>query len=206
LNFLSNSGPKAAVVTQNNPDARYKTMAQAVPTSNTSGEALNKLAKSDRSDGPIETESARTMNAKIAVAGGGSKSLNDVQGRVSLSSITSGGGDVGSSLTSKGMAISGDGSLAESEIEKVLSKYLQRFQYCYEKALLSDSSLAGHILVQWTIGSGGATSDVKVIRSQLNNALLHQCLTSEIGKVRFPAPQGGNVIVKYPFAFSSTPL
>jgi hypothetical protein len=210
LGFLSSSATQPAAPTSApkvaNKNARYQSMAQAISTS-TSSEALSKLAKTDVAQGPIQTQSVRSMNTQVAIAGG-AKTLNEVQGRVSLSAMSapSGGGGVDSSLTSKGMSIGGDGSLAESEIERALSKHLQRFQYCYEKALLSDPSLAGHILVQWTIGGDGGVSDIKVVRSQLNNSQLQQCLSGEIAKVRFSAPQGGSVIVKYPFAFSSTPL
>lgn len=210
LNFLSTAPAKTATVVSNRDDARYKSLAQAVPRADGSPEVLSKLAKSNHADGPIQTEGARTMDSKVALAGNArSKGLNEVQGRVSLSSIASsndGGAGVDSLLSSKGISVGGSGALAQSEIERALSKHLQRFQYCYEKALLTDSALAGHVLVQWTIGSDGASSDVKVLRSQLNNASLHQCLAAEISKVHFPAPQGGEVIVKYPFAFSSTAL
>ena len=102
--------------------------------------------------------------------------------------------------------MSGDGQVEESEIEKALAKRLQQFQYCYEKALLSNSSLAGTVTAQWTIGTGGSASDVKIVRSQLRNEGLHQCIAKEIRNVKFPAPSGGAVTLTYPFAFSSTTM
>jgi hypothetical protein len=204
LNFLATAPQSKTVVVHDQSDTRFKTLAQAVPT-DVSSDALRKLAKHTSSDGPIETSSARAMNTPVHVSG--AKTMNEVQGRVAIASLadpsTSG---IESELTSKGISVGGDGSLSQSEVEKVLSKHLQRFQYCYEKALLSDASLAGHILAQWTIGEGGSVSNISIVRSQLNNTGLHQCLMSEISKVKFPAPQGGTVVVKYPFAFSSTPM
>ena len=146
------------------------------------------------SDGPIRTEGAREIHSQVAVGQGQgrNKSLNEVQGRVSLNSIGTGGGSGTDALfSSQGLSVAGDGSVSQSEIEK---------------ALLADSTLAGHVMMQWTIGASGSASNVSVLRSQLNNAQLHNCLAAEIEKVRFPSPQGGTVIVKYPFAFSSTPF
>ena len=207
LGFLSNAphdaaAPTAAVASQR-ADARYKAMAHALPAEANSGETLNQLAKTTPVHGPIQTEGARTMDSHVALSG--SKTLNEVQGRVSLSAMSSSGA-TGGVLSSKGISVAGNGTLAESEIERALSKYLAKFQYCYEKALLTDATLAGNILVQWTIGGQGGVSDAKVVRSQLSNAQLHQCLLTEIVHVHFPVPQGGVVVVQYPFAFSSTPL
>jgi hypothetical protein len=207
LSFLATAPQSKTVVVHDQSDTRFKTLAQAVPT-DVSSDALKKLAKHTSSDGPIETSSARAMTANINVSG--SKTMNEVQGRVAIASLASGAdpstSGIESELTSKGISVGGDGSLSQSEIEKALSKHLQRFQYCYEKALLSDASLAGHILAQWTIGGGGAVSNISIVRSQLNNTGLHQCLMTEISKVKFSSPQGGSVVVKYPFAFSSTPM
>lgn len=102
--------------------------------------------------------------------------------------------------------MNGPGQIPESAIEKIMAKYVSKFQYCYEKALLADGSLAGNILMQWTIGPDGTSSDVKVVRSQLNNSGLHSCIIKELSRIRFPSPSGGAVTIKYPLAFSSATL
>ena len=206
LGFLGKPTAKAPVEPVKNTSARYQALDSSAPTtSKESSRVLSNLAQTTNSDGPIQTKGSRTMDAAVAVSGGG---LKGVQGKVALDSIsgTVRAADAASILSSRGMSISGEGQVEESEIEKALAKRLQQFQYCYEKALLSNPSLAGTVTAQWTIGAGGSASDVKIVRSQLRNEGLHQCIAKEIRNVRFPTPSGGAVTLTYPFAFSSTTM
>lgn len=214
LAFLSPSVNKAAApnITNDTSGTKYNVGASVV-TDSKKPSILSNLAYSGAAQGQIETKSARNVNSSVALSGGSGrgKALNEVQGRVALNALydTTEGGELGSSLTGGGkggMTLSGAGQIDESVLQKVLSKYLSKFQYCYEKALLSDASLSGAIVMQWVIHPGGRASDVKVVKSALNNAALHSCLSRELGSINYPSPNGGSVTVKYPFAFSSTSL
>ncbi len=154
-------------------------------------------------EGPIDTKSSRTINA--AVGAGYYRGDYRVMGKVSVGSLSS-GGSFGDSLSSGGLSLGGSGRISEAALLNALAKRLQQFQYCYEKSLLRDAQLAGNIVMEWTISTSGGAFNIKVVKSQLNRSDLHSCIASEIGKIRFPSPTGGSVIVKYPFNFSSTSL
>ena len=102
--------------------------------------------------------------------------------------------------------MTGLGRINQDAIEKALAKRLERFQYCYEKALLSDATLAGNIMMGWTISAGGRPGSIRVVKSQMNNSKLNACMTKEIRAIRFPSPKGGIVKIKFPFNFTSSSL
>ncbi len=167
---------------------------------------LDNIAKGAAGDGNIKTRSAREVGSNVKFAKNDGKGLNDVQGKVSLRELASAGEPGGSLGNGKGMEMSGPGQLSESEIEKALAKFLSRFQYCYEKALLSDSGLSGNLVIQWTISASGSVKDSRVVKSQLNNKELHGCLTKILAEVPFPHPKGGLVQVKKTFSFTSSSI
>jgi hypothetical protein len=88
----------------------------------------------------------------------------------------------------------------------VLSDHLAKFQYCYEKALLSHPNLVGTITVRWTIDGNGTPSQAQVIKSQMNYGPLDSCIIGELLKLRFPPSIGGNSVIKFPFSFASSSL
>ena len=168
--------------------------------------SLDKIVKDAPGDGSIHTNSSRTVSSSVDFGPRKGKGLNDVQGKVSLGELYASGGKLGESIGGNGLSISGPGQISDGEIEKALAKYLQRFQFCYEKALLSDSSLGGKIVVQWTISTSGSGQSPKVLSSQMNNKDLHGCISKVIKEIPFPKPKGGTVQVKKTFAFSSSSL
>jgi hypothetical protein len=215
LNFLSSAPSKNVAAFATVPgaaaSAKYNDLGAGAVSGTSKGgaSALNKMADSNvGGDGTIATRGARSV-AGVGLAGAHGKGLNEVQGKVSLSALygNGSGAELASAAGGSGaVSVSGPGKITDAEIEKTLAKYLQKFQYCYEKALLTDSSLAGTIQMQWTIQVGGAVSGAKVVRSAMNNAGLHACLTRELSKIVFPSPRGGSVVVKKPFAFQSTAM
>lgn len=164
---------------------------------------LNKLGAKSQ-DGNITTKGSRMISAASGVAGGLSKGLNNVQGRVSTDSLYNGGtlDDAGGG----GLDLSGDGSIPQSLIEKILAKHLDKLRYCYEKALLSDAGIGGNVLLQWTIASSGEARNIRTLRSAISNNQMQGCINREISKIPFPKPSGGEVIVKFPFNFTSSSI
>jgi hypothetical protein len=222
LGFLSTGPSKAANPLTTIPGEkftnRYKNMGAAALSSETkrAGATIlsNLAANTAAIGGPIATTGARNISSSLSLGGGGGKgkALNEVLGRVSIPQLYSGdaGEGIAGALTGGGkggISVSGAGKMSEALIEKILSRHLAKFQYCYEKALLSEPSLAWNILFQWVIAPGGQVSNVKVVRSAMNNAGLHRCITAEIGRISFaPGPTGGSVEVRHPFAFSASSL
>jgi hypothetical protein len=158
-------------------------------------------------DSSIKTRSSRDVSSEVGFGSQAGKALNSVQGKVSLNQIYSGGGDAGSFASEgSGIAISGPGDLSEAEIEKALQKYLSKFQFCYEKALISDNTLGGNLRLQWNIGTSGGVSEAKVILSQMKNEGLHSCVLGVLKQVHFPSPRGGAVTAKKTFSFKASSI
>lgn len=156
---------------------------------------------------PVDTQSARSFAPKGDPSGVvGGKGLNKVQGKVTLNQVF--GNGTGNLVGEGGqeMSLSGEGEISKDQVEKALERALSRFQYCYEKSLLSQPNLAGTLVMEWVISANGKAQSVKVVRSELNQASLHLCVAKEIGQVDFPKPKGGSVTIQYPFAFSSGAL
>ena len=200
LNPTLKKGPSAPVLTgATQTDARYS-KSEAAPMSgpprkDVLANVANSVASSD-----ITTHSSR-QGGPVGVGGRG-QGVGNVRGRVSLSAVHDGG-----ALGSGGnLSITGQGSISDAAVEKVLQQHVERFQYCYEKALLSDSSLGGTIVMQWEIQPNGAATRAAVAKTQMNSASLQSCLIREIQKLTFPSPKGGAVTIKYPFNFSSGSL
>ncbi|OFZ16213.1 MAG: hypothetical protein A2Z20_00205 [Bdellovibrionales bacterium RBG_16_40_8] len=129
-----------------------------------------------------------------------------MQGRVSLNDLASAGSRGESLGGGSGIELSGPGEISESAIEKALSKFLSRFQYCYEKALLSDAGLSGNIVIQWDITTSGSAKNSRVVKSQLDSKQLQGCITGVLSEVPFPKPKGGSVTVKKTFSFTSSSI
>jgi outer membrane biosynthesis protein TonB len=206
LNFLSTSASRPAVDPANyeNKEGKFANTPMVGGMTSKSN-VLDKMAKGAPGSGDIKTKSSRGIASQLSF--GKNKGLNDVQGKVSLGELVSKSGDPGSALGGgKGLEMSGPGEMSESQIEKALAKFLPKFQYCYEKALLSDAGLSGNLMVQWSITTSGTVTDSRIIKSQMNNNDLHKCILKVLKGVPFPKPKGGTVIVKKTFAFSSASM
>jgi len=168
--------------------------------------SLDKVIKDAPGDGNIRTGSSRTVASNVNFGGKAGKGLNDVQGKVSLSEIYDSSGKIGGGLETSSLSVSGPGQVADGDIEKALEKYVKRFQFCYEKALLSDPGLGGKVVMKWTVQANGKAQHPAVLSSQLNNKDLHNCISGVLKEIPFPRPKGGTVDVKKTFAFSSSSL
>ena len=75
------------------------------------------------------------------------------------------------------------------------------FQICYERGLLEDESIEGRVSLVWTIELDGTVTDVSISDSTLESPTAESCLRHAIGRVQFPAPDGGSCLVRYPLFF-----
>lgn len=209
LNFLSTGPSKNVNALATAPGAKLSqkyanTGSGALPASQSE---LNKMAVSNTGSGPIQTSSSRVIASNSGIKGGHGKGLNQVQGKVSLNALYgSGSGESLAGAMGGGMSVSGPGKLSDAEIEKTLAKYLQKLQFCYEKALLADSNLGGTVQIQWTITTSGSVTGQAVTRTEINHSGMKDCLMREFGKMQFPRPKGGDVVVKKPFKFEASSM
>lgn len=95
------------------------------------------------------------------------------------------------------------GSLDKELIRRVIRKHRNEVKYCYEQELIKNKSLAGKVVVQFTISSTGSVVAAVSESSTLNNPNVERCIAGKVRRWIFPEPKGGGiVIVKYPFVFA----
>ncbi len=97
----------------------------------------------------------------------------------------------------------GSGSLSSAKIQETVNRRSGALKGCYESELKKDDSLQGKIKVQFTIEPSGRVGAVKVVENTINS-VVGQCVVAQIQRWRFPAPEGGEVTIVYPFVFSSS--
>jgi len=121
----------------------------------------------------------------------------------------SGYGAGGGNFGSKSMgAVAGApiilGSLDRNAIDAAIKRNLNKIRYCYERALQKDPTLAGKVVVQFTIGADGTVTQAGIQSTTLNHEPVESCMVGRFEQMLFPAPAGGGVvIVRYPFVFSA---
>jgi len=96
------------------------------------------------------------------------------------------------------------GALDRGVIDEVIKRHLTQIRYCYQRELQRDTSLAGKVVMKFTIAKDGSVSSANAQKSTLGNASVDQCLVGRFLRMQFPEPEGGGiVIVSYPFVFGS---
>ncbi len=71
---------------------------------------------------------------------------------------------------------------------------------CYQTALEGNEGLAGEIVVQLRIGTGGETCSAGIMSNSTNSGKLAQCVRSKMLGT-YPQPKGGCVELKVPVVF-----
>lgn len=94
-----------------------------------------------------------------------------------------------------------NGFLSREQIERVVRRHQRGIRYCYERELQDDSELEGQITVNWTIDLDGTVSRRSIEENTMGNRDVESCILREVGRMRFPEPDGGMVVVRYPFTF-----
>jgi hypothetical protein len=96
-----------------------------------------------------------------------------------------------------------NGFLSREQIERVVRRHQRGIRYCYERQLGDDPSLAGRVSVNWTIDLDGRVSSSSITENTMGNRTVESCILREVGRMRFDQPDGGMVVVTYPFTFRS---
>ena len=94
-----------------------------------------------------------------------------------------------------------NGFLSRDQIERVVRRHSRGFRYCYERELADDPELAGRISVNWTIGLDGRVESASVTENSIGSRNVESCIVREVRRMRFDQPDGGMVVVTYPFTF-----
>lgn len=115
-----------------------------------------------------------------------------------------GKGSVGGVVTrATARSIGVQGSIDREAVAKTVNSHLQEVRACYERALLKEPSLAGKVVLEWTISTAGSVVTARTKTSTLRNQAVESCILQNLKSWRFPPAKGGQVIVSYPFLFNS---
>jgi len=92
-------------------------------------------------------------------------------------------------------------SLDPAIIQRVIRQHISAFKACYERALVKDPSSSARVAPRFTIGANGRVASVS-LSSSSGDPALDSCIEGVVKRLVFPKPNGGVVVVTYPFVFS----
>lgn len=92
-----------------------------------------------------------------------------------------------------------EGTLDRSQIREVVRGHIDEIRHCYNEGLARDPQAQGRIVIDFTIGTDGAVVHSAVGSSDMADAQVPECMRTVVTTWQFPAPEGGHVVVSYPF-------
>ena len=88
-------------------------------------------------------------------------------------------------------------------VTREIRAHLPAIQTCYESQLRNHPTLAGRVLVRFTIEPTGTTKKVRATENSTGSLAVAACVVSTIRRFHFsPGPEGGAVTFAYPFVFA----
>ena len=94
-----------------------------------------------------------------------------------------------------------EGALDRAEIQRVLTRAMSRFRYCYERELTASPELEGKLGTSFVIGGSGDV--VSAAALDAFDSDVDACVLRTLRSLKFPTPRGGGVVtVNYPFVFA----
>ena len=96
------------------------------------------------------------------------------------------------------------GSLSKEVIRRTIGRHINEVRHCYEQALNARPNLQGRVTTKFIIAPTGAVQTAATESSELGDARVEQCIAQAVRRWSFPAPEGGVVVVSYPFVLTQT--
>jgi Ca-activated chloride channel homolog len=103
-----------------------------------------------------------------------------------------------SKLTRKG----GQGKLDESAALRVVRRRTGAVKHCYERELKTKPTLAGSLLIDFTISEQGRVLKASVLENTTGDPPLDRCVVSKLKRWRFPKPEGGDASFEWKIVLS----
>ncbi|MCA9604618.1 MAG: TonB family protein [Myxococcales bacterium] len=98
---------------------------------------------------------------------------------------------------------SGSGVFDPNIVTRQIRARIRAIQTCYERELRNNPTLAGRVLVRFTIQPTGTVSGATATENSTGSPAVASCVVSTISRFRFnPGPEGGSVTFAYPFVFA----
>ncbi|MFV1951898.1 MAG: AgmX/PglI C-terminal domain-containing protein, partial [Nitrospinota bacterium] len=93
------------------------------------------------------------------------------------------------------------GGMSREAVKKVIDQHIDELSYCYETALITDSSLMGKMVFEWKILLTGRVGEIRIKSSSIKSNDIYSCIKAAIKSWQFPEPKGTGVVVSYPMIF-----
>lgn len=98
---------------------------------------------------------------------------------------------------------SGSGVFDPSIVTRQIRARIRAIQTCYERELRNNPTLAGRVMVRFTIQERGNVSNATATENSTGSPAVATCVVNTIRRFRFnPGPEGGAVSFAYPFVFA----
>jgi outer membrane biosynthesis protein TonB len=101
--------------------------------------------------------------------------------------------------TAASPASAGEGTLDKDLIRRVVRAHIPEIRHCYNQALTRDPTAQGKVVIDFTIGEDGKVVASKVSSSDMADQDAPRCMSDAVLRWSFPRPDGGQVVVSYPF-------
>ena len=93
------------------------------------------------------------------------------------------------------------GNLPHEVIERLIRQEYGHVRECYDELLRTKSEAKGRVTLELSIDAKGTVTSAADHGSDIGDATMVSCVGKVIGKVAFPAPEGGAVKATVPFTF-----
>jgi hypothetical protein len=114
-----------------------------------------------------------------------------VAGKESTVAGPTGVEQVGASLTSAPIP----------NVDGVIAGLRGRFRRCYQTGLLSDSTMAGKVVIEAKVGPNGEVMSAGIASNAGLSPAVGQCIAGVVSRATFSAPGGGGATVRVPVTF-----
>jgi len=88
----------------------------------------------------------------------------------------------------------------KAAVARVMRGRSGAYRACYEMNLQRHPDLAGRISIRFTIEPDGSVSGVSVTKNELTRKV-SSCVVRQVSSLRFPKPDGGICVIRWPFKF-----
>ena len=96
--------------------------------------------------------------------------------------------------------------LTPAEIVPVVKSGEHLVQDCYTKALERNPKAQGKVIVEMVVEKRGTVRQAKIVMNEIRDPSLDECLTRELGRLKFPPPRGQKPFpIRYPFLLTTLP-
>ena len=95
------------------------------------------------------------------------------------------------------------GALDKMQIDAVIKLNMSQLNYCYARELEQSPDIGGKLTTKFVIARDGTVSSATTKCSDLDNAVVENCINAKFMKMQFPEPKGGGIVItNYPLIFS----